>query len=68
MDPADIPSTLNYIPNAGGGEAVTMLLGNTVQAGISGVGEFVEQIEAGELRALAVSSPSRSGCCRTPRP
>ena len=34
-----------------------MLLGNTVQAGISGVGEFVEQIEAGELRALAVSSP-----------
>jgi putative tricarboxylic transport membrane protein len=56
VDPADIPSTLNYIPNAGGGEAVTMLLGNTVQAGISGVGEFVEQIEAGELRALAVSS------------
>ncbi|MRX42605.1 Bug family tripartite tricarboxylate transporter substrate binding protein [Agromyces kandeliae] len=59
VDPADIPSTLNYIPNSGGGEAVTMLLGNTVQAGISGVGEFVEQIEAGELRALAVSSPER---------
>ena len=57
VDPADIPSTLNYIPNAGGGEAVTMLLGNTVQAGISGVGEFAEQIEAGELEALAVSSP-----------
>ena len=56
VDPADIPSTLNYIPNSGGGEAVTMLLGGTVQAGISGVGEFVEQIEAGELRALAVSS------------
>jgi putative tricarboxylic transport membrane protein len=56
VDPADIPSTLNYIPNSGGGEAVTMLLGNTVQAGVSGVGEFVEQIEAGELRALAVSS------------
>ncbi|WP_353816697.1 Bug family tripartite tricarboxylate transporter substrate binding protein [Agromyces sp. SYSU T00266] len=56
VDPADIPSTLNYIPNSGGGEAVTMLLGNTVQAGISGVGEFVEQIAAGELRALAVSS------------
>lgn len=56
VDPADIPSTLNYIPNAGGGEAVTMLLGNTVQAGISGVGEFAEQIEAGGLKALAVSS------------
>ncbi|GAA1056529.1 C4-dicarboxylate ABC transporter substrate-binding protein [Agromyces luteolus] len=57
VDPADIPTTLNYIPNSGGGEAVTMLLGNTVQAGISGVGEFAEQIAAGELRALAVSSP-----------
>lgn len=55
----DITSKLNYIANSGGGEAVTMLLGNTVQAGISGVGEFVEQINAGELRALAVSSPER---------
>lgn len=60
VDPADIPSTLNYIPNAGGGEAVTMLLGNTVQAGISGVAEFAEQIEAGGLRALAVSSEEPS--------
>ncbi|MFD6055065.1 Bug family tripartite tricarboxylate transporter substrate binding protein [Agromyces sp. NPDC060279] len=56
VDPAEVPSTLNYIPNSGGGEAVTMLLGGTVQAGISGVGEFAEQVEAGELRALAVSS------------
>lgn len=55
--PADkIPGTLNYIANSGGGEAVTMLLGGTVQAGISGVGEFAEQVEAGGLRALAVSS------------
>lgn len=55
----EVTSKLNYIANSGGGEAVTMLLGNTVQAGISGVGEFVEQINAGELRALAVSSPER---------
>lgn len=54
--PSDMGSTLNYIPNSGGGEAVTMLLGGQVSAGISGVGEFVEQVEAGELRALAVSS------------
>jgi len=60
VDAADVPTTLNYIPNSGGGEAVTMLLGGTVQAGISGVGEFAEQIEAGELRALAVSSPEPS--------
>ena len=52
----DITEKLNYIPNSGGGEAVTLILGNNVSAGISGVGEFVEHIEAGTMRALAVSS------------
>lgn len=54
--PAEVPSTLNYVANSGGGEALTMLLGNTVQAGISGVAEFSESVESGDLRALAVSS------------
>ena len=36
-----------------------MLLGNTVQAGISGVGEFSEQIPSGDLVALAVSGGER---------
>lgn len=57
--PADVPSTLNYIANSGGGEAVTMLLGGKVAAGISGVGEFAEHVTSGSLRALAVSSPER---------
>jgi putative tricarboxylic transport membrane protein len=52
----EVPTTLNYIANSGGGEAVTMLLGGQVEAGISGVGEFAEQVNAGSLRALAVSS------------
>jgi putative tricarboxylic transport membrane protein len=52
----DIPAELNYIPNAGGGEAVSLILGNNVSAGISGVSEFAEHIEAGTMRALAVSS------------
>ncbi|QTX03777.1 Bug family tripartite tricarboxylate transporter substrate binding protein [Agromyces archimandritae] len=52
----EVPDTLNYIANSGGGEALTMLLGGQVDAGISGVGEFAEQVEAGKLRALAVSS------------
>jgi len=52
----EITEKLNYIPNSGGGEAVTLILGNNVSAGISGVGEFVEHIEAGTMRALAVSS------------
>ena len=52
----EITAQLNYVPNSGGGEAVSLLLGNNVSAGISGVGEFVEHIEAGTMRALAVSS------------
>ena len=53
---AEIPNLLNYVPNAGGGEAVSLLLGNNVSAGISGVGEFAPYVDSGELRALAVSS------------
>lgn len=52
---ADIPTKLNYTPNAGGGEAVSLILGGKVAAGISGVGEFQQHIEAGKMRALAVS-------------
>lgn len=51
-----VPSELNYVPFSGGGEATTALLGNQVQAGIAGIGEFREQIIAGELRALLISS------------
>jgi putative tricarboxylic transport membrane protein len=56
LDKAGITEKLNYIPNAGGGEAVSLLLGNNAAAGISGVGEFSEYVESGDLRALAVSS------------
>lgn len=56
LDGAGITEKLNYIPNAGGGEAVSLLLGNNAAAGISGVGEFAEYVESGDLRALAVSS------------
>lgn len=56
VDAADVPTSLNYIANSGGGEALTMLLGGTAMVGISGVGEFAESVESGDLRALAVSS------------
>jgi putative tricarboxylic transport membrane protein len=49
------PDKLNYIPYSGGGESLAALLGNKVNAGISGVGEYAEQVESGKLRALAVS-------------
>lgn len=45
-----------YVAFAGGGPAQAALLGNQVTCGISGYGEFAEQIKAGKLRALAVSS------------
>jgi putative tricarboxylic transport membrane protein len=50
---------LNYIAYSGGGESLAALLGNKVSAGISGVSEYIEQIKAGELRALAVSGAER---------
>jgi len=55
-----VPATnLSYVPFAGGGEALAALLGNQVAAGISGYGEFAEQVKAGNLRLLAVSSDKR---------
>lgn len=53
---SEIAENLNYIPNSGGGEAVALILGNNASAGISGIGEFLEHIEAGTMKALAVSS------------
>src|SRR5699024_222865 len=50
------PTKLNYVAYSGGGEAVTALLGGQMAAGVSGVSEFSEQVKAGKLRALAVSS------------
>ena len=51
--------SVNYVAFAGGGEAVTSLVGGQVTAGVSGIGEFAGQIAAGALRPLAVSSAHR---------
>ncbi|MGH6610059.1 MAG: Bug family tripartite tricarboxylate transporter substrate binding protein [Burkholderiaceae bacterium] len=53
------PSKVNYVPFKGGGEAIAAIVGGHVTAGISGLGEFAEQIKAGRMRALAVSSPAK---------
>lgn len=51
---------LSYVAyTGGGGEAMATLLGNQVSCGISGYGEFSEQIKAGNLRAIAISAPER---------
>lgn len=56
------PRMASYVAFAGGGPAQAALLGNQVSAGVSGYGEFEEQIKAGKLRALGVSGEgSQSG-------
>lgn len=56
LDGGEIAEKLNYTPNSGGGEATSLILGGKVAAGISGVGEFLQHIDAGSMKALAVSS------------
>jgi putative tricarboxylic transport membrane protein len=51
------PAKVNYVAYSGGGEALAAMLGGQVTAGVSGYGEWQAQIEAGELRALAISYP-----------
>jgi putative tricarboxylic transport membrane protein len=50
---------VNYVPFKGGGEAIAAIVGGHVTAGVSGIGEFSEQIKGGRMRALAVSSSAR---------
>lgn len=53
------PTKINYIAYSGGGEALAAILGAQVTAGISGLGEFKAQADAGTLRILAVTSAER---------
>jgi putative tricarboxylic transport membrane protein len=53
------PTKINYVAFSGGGEAMAAILGNQVTAGVSSVGEFAEQVKAGTMRLLAVSSADR---------
>jgi putative tricarboxylic transport membrane protein len=53
------PTAVNYVSYDGGGDLLTALLGKKITAGTTGLGEFRDQIEAGQLRALAVSGNER---------
>jgi putative tricarboxylic transport membrane protein len=50
---------INYVPFRGGGEATAAILGGNVSVGGSGYSEFQQYIEAGKMRAIAVTSPTR---------
>ncbi len=53
------PKSVNYVPFDGGGELLASILGDKIAFGVSGVGEYLDQIQAGELRVLAVTGPKR---------
>jgi putative tricarboxylic transport membrane protein len=53
------PAKANYVAHSGGGEALTTVLSGRATAAVSGVSELAPQIRAGNIRALAVSSPQR---------
>ncbi len=55
------PKELSYVAFSGGGEALTTLLGGNVAFVSSGIGETLPQLQAGTVRALAVTSPKRLG-------
>src|SRR6476620_3559418 len=53
------PTKVNDVSYDGGGDLLTALLGNKIAAGTSGLGEYVDQIEAGQVRVLAASGAER---------
>ncbi|GAA3397291.1 tripartite tricarboxylate transporter substrate binding protein [Streptomyces roseoviridis] len=53
------PKSVNYVPFDGGGELLASILGDKVAFGVSGVGEYLDQIRSGELRLLAVTGAER---------
>lgn len=55
LEAADV----NYIAHSGGGEAIATLLSRKDTVGVSSVSEFRPQIDAGELRPVAVASAER---------
>ncbi|HEY6650264.1 MAG TPA: tripartite tricarboxylate transporter substrate-binding protein [Mycobacterium sp.] len=53
------PKAVNYVTYDGGGDLLTALLGKKITVGTSSPGELMDQIEAGQLRVLAVSGEER---------
>ena len=53
------PKQVNYVSYDGGGDLLPAILGNKLDFATSGAGEFLDQIESGELRVLATSGEER---------
>jgi putative tricarboxylic transport membrane protein len=53
------PTEVTYVPYDGGGPLTSALLGEKIEVGFSGLGEFEGRIKSGDLRVLAVSGEER---------
>jgi putative tricarboxylic transport membrane protein len=53
------PSKVNYVAHSGGGQAMATILGGHVTVGVNSASEFLDQVQAGQMRYLAVSSDKR---------
>ncbi len=53
------PQKINFVAYEGGGEQITALLNGDIDAAMAGVSEFRGQLEAGDLRGLAVLKDER---------
>lgn len=60
------PKRVNYIAFSGGGELRPSVLGGQVSVGLDGLAGFEPYIEAGTVRALAISSAARLPHLDTP--
>jgi putative tricarboxylic transport membrane protein len=60
------PKEVNFVSYDGGGELLAAVLGGQVAFGVTGPGETKDQIDAGEVRALAVTSAERAPSLDTP--
>jgi putative tricarboxylic transport membrane protein len=54
------PKQVNYVAYDGGGELLTALLGSQVAFGVTSVGEILDQVQAGQVRVLAVTGAERA--------
>jgi putative tricarboxylic transport membrane protein len=61
-------SEMTYVGYPGGGEAVAGILSGDVAVGVSGVSEFEDQIEAGKMRLLAISTAESQDVAGKPAP
>lgn len=53
------PKKVNYVTYDGGGDLLPAILGSKLDFATSGAGEFLDQIETGDVRVLATSGAER---------